>query len=76
MSIKNRIRKLEASGRGSGTCPECKLRPQDTGYIVLEDKIAGEVKDPAPELPEVCPECRRYTRTRIVVVEEGEGVGS
>jgi rRNA maturation protein Nop10 len=67
--IKSRLRRLEAAPRQTRRCPECGLRTQDKGYIVVDGK------DPAGELPEVCPECGRYTRIRIVVVEEGEAVG-
>ena len=66
MSFKSRIKRLE-QGPAGGTCPGCRLRPQDKGYIVVDGK------DPVPEIPEVCPECGRYTRLHIVVVEEGEG---
>ena len=48
-------------------CPGCGLRPQDKGHVVVDDK------DPAPELPEVCPECGRNTKIRIRVVYEAEG---
>jgi rubrerythrin len=61
----SRLRRVEAKASGSKRCPECALRPQDKGYIVVDDK------DPVPELPEVCPECGRNTRLHIVVVEEG-----
>jgi hypothetical protein len=66
---RSRLRRIEEASRG-GRCPECKLPPDGPGYIVLD----GE--DPVLELPEVCPRCGRNTRTRIVVVEEGdEGEG-
>lgn len=71
--IKSRLRRAETATRGyrSGPCPECGLRPQDKGYIVVEGK------DPVPHLPEVCPECGRSTRICIHVVYEGEeGEGS
>jgi hypothetical protein len=61
VSIKDRLRRMEASF-GGGRCPECGLRPQDKGYIVVDGK------DPVPEMPEMCPECGRYTRIHIVVV--------
>ncbi len=70
MSFKGRLRRAEASVRGL-YCPGCGLRPRDKGYIVVEGEVEG--KDPAPPgLPEVCPECGRSTRIRIVVVEEEE----
>ena len=66
-SIKGRLRRAEAAVVG-GRCPGCKLRPQDKGHIVVEDKKG--TRDPVPGLPEVCPECGRHTRIRIVVVED------
>jgi hypothetical protein len=67
---RGRLRRLEDRRRG-GPCPECGLRPQDKGYIVVDGN------DPVPELPEVCEACGRDTRLHIVVVydgdEEGEG---
>ena len=68
-SIEGRLRRAEASARGSSCCPRCGLRPRDRGHIVVEGVVEGE--DPVPELPEVCPSCGRYARVRIVVVEEG-----
>ena len=68
--IKGRLRRLEERSRG-GRCQECVLRPQDNGYIVVDDN------DPAGHIPEVCPECGRTTKIHIRVVyegEEGEGV--
>jgi rubrerythrin len=68
--IKGRLRRLEEHSRG-GRCQECRLRPQDNGYIVVDDN------DPAGHIPEVCPECGRTTKIHIRVVyegEEGEGV--
>ena len=67
-NISSRLDKLEASTRSgpSGRCPECRLRPQDNGYIVVDDN------DPAGHIPEVCPECRRSTKIHIRVVYEGE----
>jgi hypothetical protein len=68
--IRSRLRRLEQSRRGQLPCPGCGLKPQDKDYIVL----CGN--DPAPEVPEVCPECDRNTRLHIVVVYEGdEGEG-
>jgi hypothetical protein len=68
--IKSRLRRVEASVRG-GPCPECGLRPQDKGYIV----VCG--KDLAPHVPEVCPECGRSTKVHIRVLYEGdEGEGA
>ena len=63
--IKNRLKYLEQYSRG-GRCQECGLRPQDNGYIVVDDN------DPAGHLPEVCPECGRSTKIHIRVVYEGE----
>ena len=68
--IKGRLRGLEEHIRG-GRCQECGLRPQDNGYIVVDDN------DPAGHIPEVCPECGRTAKIHIRVVyegEEGEGV--
>jgi hypothetical protein len=67
--IKSRLRRIEtASRKGSGgACPECTLRPEDKGYIVVDGK------DPAPEMPEVCPKCGRNTRLHIVVVYDEPG---
>jgi hypothetical protein len=67
-NISSRLEKLEASARSgpSGRCPECRLRPQDNGYIVL----CGN--DPAEHLPEMCPKCRRSTKIHIRLVYEGE----
>ena len=68
--IKGRLRGLEEHIRG-GRCQECGLRPQDNGYIVVDDN------DPAGHIPEVCPECGRTTKIHIRVVYEGEeGEGS
>lgn len=67
--IKSRLRRLEAASRQVRRCPECGFRSQDRGYIVVDGN------DPVPELPEVCPECGRYTRIHIVVVEEGDEGG-
>ena len=72
-SIENRLRRAEASVRGPVRCPGCGLRPRDQGHIVVSGKVEG--KDPAPGLPEVCPECGRSTRVRIVVQFEEEGAG-
>ena len=63
--IKGRLRHLEERSRG-GRCQGCGLRPQDNGYIVVDDI------DPAGHLPEVCPECGRSTKIHIRVVYEGE----
>ena len=68
-SMKGRLRRAEAAV-GGGRCPGCKLRPQDRGYIVIEDEKG--TRDPVPGLPEVCPACGRHTRLRIVVVEDAE----
>ncbi len=66
--IKGRLRRLEEHSRG-GRCQECDLRPQDNGYIVVDDN------DPAGHIPEVCPECGRITKIHLVVVYEGEEGG-
>ena len=66
--IKSRLTHLEEHIRG-GLCQECGLRPQDNGYIVVDDN------DPAGHIPEVCPECGRTTKIHIRVVYEGEGEG-
>ena len=66
--IKSRLTHLEEHIRG-GLCQECGLRPQDKGYIVVDDN------DPAGHIPEVCPECGRATKIHIRVVYEGEGEG-
>ena len=66
--IEGRLARLEASVRGTSACPGCGLRPQDKGHIVVEGVVEGE--DPAPELPEVCPECGHRTRIRIRVEYE------
>jgi hypothetical protein len=63
--INNRLRCLEEHIRG-GRCQECGLRPQDNGYIVVDDN------DPAGHIPGVCPECGRSTQIYIRVVYEGE----
>jgi rRNA maturation protein Nop10 len=79
VSLRRRVERLEERGRygvRGGRCPECGLRPQEKGYIVLEEEIVGEVRDPVPELPEVCARCGRSTRIRIVVVEESPGEGA
>jgi hypothetical protein len=67
-NISSRLEKLEASARSdpSGRCLECGLRPQDNGFIVVDDN------DPAGHLPEVCPECARSTKIHIRLVYEGE----
>jgi hypothetical protein len=65
--IQSRLKRIEDRSRGVLSCPECGLRSQDKGYIVVDGK------DPVPEMPEMCPECGRYTRIHIVVVEEGGG---
>lgn len=72
--IKSRLRRVEGKARrGPGArCPECGLRPQDKGYIVLDDRVLGEVRDPVPALPETCPGCGRGTRMRIVVAWDSE----
>ena len=46
-NISSRLERLEASARSgpSGRCPECGLRPQDNGYIVVDDN------DPAGHNP-------------------------
>ena len=62
---RGRLRRLEDRRRG-GPCPECGLRQQDNGYIVVDGN------DPVPDLPEVCPRCGRNTRLHMVVVYEGE----
>jgi hypothetical protein len=67
--IKSRLRRLEEHSRG-GRCLECGLRPQDNGYIVVDDN------DPAGHIPGVCPECGRSTKIHIRVVYEGEGGGA
>jgi hypothetical protein len=68
-NISSRLEKLEASARSgpSGRCPECRLRPQDIGYIVVVDD-----NDPVGHIPEVCPQCRRSTKVHIRLVYEGE----
>jgi hypothetical protein len=63
--INARLRRLEEHSRG-GRCQECGLRPQDNGYIVVDDN------DPAGHIPGVCPECGRSTKIHIRVVYEGE----
>jgi rubrerythrin len=63
--IKRRLTHLEEHIRG-GRCQECGLRPQDNGYIVVDDN------DPAGHIPGVCPECGRSTKIHIRVVYEGE----
>ena len=63
---RSRLKRAEAAA-GGGSCSGCRLRPQEGGYIVVDGN------DPVPQMPEVCPECGRYTRLHIVVVEEGEG---
>jgi hypothetical protein len=63
--IKGRLRRLEERTPG-GRCQECGLRPQDNGYMVVDDN------DPAGHIPEVCPECGRTTKIHIRVVYEGE----
>jgi hypothetical protein len=70
-NISSRLAKLEASARSgpSGRCPQCALRPQDNGYIVVDDH------DPAGHIPEVCPECRRSTKIHIRIVYDAEGEG-
>lgn len=65
--IKSRLRRIESASRAVARCPGCRLRTQDRDYIVVDGK------DPAPEVPEVCPECGRSTRLYIQVVYEGEG---
>jgi hypothetical protein len=62
---KSRLTCLEVHIRG-GRCQECGLRPQDNGYIVVDDN------DPAGHIPGVCPECGRSTKIHIRVVYEGE----
>jgi hypothetical protein len=70
-NLHRRLGKLEVSAHGglSGHCQQCGLRPQDNGYIVVDDN------DPAGHIPEVCPECGRATKIHIRVVYEGEGEG-
>jgi hypothetical protein len=71
--IRSRLRRLEKLRRGRLRCPGCGLMLESKGYIVVDGN------DPAPEVPEVCPECGRNTRLHIVVVyedEEGEGGGA
>ena len=63
--IKGRLKYLEQHSRGA-RCQKCGLRPQDNGYIVVDDN------DPAGHLSEVCPECGRSTKIHIRVVYEGE----
>ena len=63
--IKHRLTNLEEHIRG-GRCQECGLRPQDNGYMVVDDN------DPAGHIPGVCPECGRSTKVHIRVVYEGE----
>ena len=67
--LKRRLAYLEEHIRGGGLCQECGLRPQDNGYIVVDDN------DPAGHIPEGCPECGRATKIHIRVVYEGEGEG-
>jgi hypothetical protein len=69
--IKSRLRRVEASARKgpTGRCQGCGLRPHDKGYIVAYGN------DPAPHIPEACPECGRSTKVHIRVVYEGEEGG-
>lgn len=67
MGLRNRLRRLD-NRLGTEPCAGCGLRPQERGYIVVRGSVE---RDDAPEeLPEVCPECGRYTRTVINVVYE------
>ncbi len=59
--IKGRLRHLEERSRG-GRCQECGLRPQDNGYIVVDDN------DPAGHMTRE--EVIRVART--FAGEEGE----
>jgi hypothetical protein len=63
--MKGRLRRLEEHSR-SDRCQVCGLRPQDNGYIVVDDN------DPAGHIPGVCAECGRSTKIYIRVVYEGE----
>ena len=67
--IGGRLRRVGWAARAVVRCPGCGLRPQDKGHIVVDDK------DPAPELPGVCPACGRDVKIRIRVVYEAEGGG-
>jgi hypothetical protein len=66
--IKHRLTHLEEHIR-DGRCQACGLRPQDHGYMVVDDN------DPAGHIPGVCPECGRSTKVHIRVVYEGEEGG-
>jgi hypothetical protein len=70
--IKSRLRRVEASVRG-GPCPECNLSPRDKGYMVVEGALEG--KDPAPDVPEVCPKCGRNTKVHLRVLHDGNEAG-
>jgi hypothetical protein len=67
-NFSSRLERLEAAARSgpSGQCPECVLRPQDNGYLVVDDN------DPAEHIPDVCSECGRSSKIHIRVVYEGE----
>jgi hypothetical protein len=70
-SMNSRLRRLEE--RGGNRCPECGLMPQGPGYIVIRDDSCGEVRDPVPHIPEVCPRCARTTRLYLHVVYDEPG---
>ena len=68
-NLHDRLEKLEASAcrAASGRCRECALRPQDNGYLVVDDN------DPAGHIPQVCPQCGRSTKIHVRLVYEGRG---
>ena len=61
---RSRLSRIEQTARG-GPCPECKLKPDGPGYIVLEE---GEETSKDPD--ERCPGCGRFLWFIIRVVYE------
>jgi hypothetical protein len=61
---RGRLRRIEGAVRG-GPCPECKLSPDEPGYVVYGE---GEERPKGPD--ERCPRCGRHLWFVIRVVYE------
>jgi rubrerythrin len=65
MGLNDRLRRLENRTEAK-RCPECRLPPDDPGYIVIQDGKESRQQ-------EWCPECGRPKFFIIEVVEEDGG---